>query len=201
MYKQPGFGFDQKINDITVGTTIVGYFQSPKYFPSVADRVHSMIWNATTSEGEEAVLTELAAEPRVTVHMRRGDYLGAAARAHHGIASAEYFERALALSDRLVPAAESLVFSDSPDVARDEMGERRGLHFFDAAESLGTVATLKAMALGTGFIMSNSSFSWWAAWLMSRAGERPVVAPRPWDTSGESASDLLLPGWMTLDAR
>lgn len=201
VYKQPVFGFDEKINDITVGTTIVGYFQSPRYFATVADQVHDMLWNASTTAAEDVEVQKIQADPRLTVHMRRGDYLGAAVRAHHGIASAEYFERALDLCARLVPGQQARIFSDSPVVAREELGTRQGLEFFDGVDLLGTVATIKAMALGRGFIMSNSSFSWWAAWLMSRLGDHPVIAPRPWNVGGESASDLLLAEWMTLDAR
>jgi hypothetical protein len=65
------------------------------------------------------------------------------------------------------------------------------------------MATLKAMATGTSMIMSNSSFSWWAAMLMrSRPGhDGLVVAPRPWTASGESRADMLEPDWITLDAR
>lgn len=201
VYKQPGFGFDEKINNIGVGTTIVGYFQSPQYFASVADQMHDMLWNASTTPAEEAEVNRIRADPRVTVHMRRGDYLGAAARAHHGVASSEYFARALDLCQRLVPGQQARVFSDSPVAAREELGTRSGLEFFAGGDSLGTVATLRAMAMGRGFVMSNSSFSWWAAWLMSRRGEDTVIAPRPWNVSGESASDLLLAEWMTLDAR
>ncbi|TFD61351.1 alpha-1,2-fucosyltransferase [Cryobacterium suzukii] len=201
VYRQPAFGYDEKINDISRGTTILGYFQSPKFFENVAEQVHDIIWKSQTSETESLALQRVEDDPRISVHMRRGDYLSTAARAHHGIASAEYFVRALDLCAKLVPATGSRIFSDSPEVAREEIGNRTGVELFLDADTLGTVATLKAMAMGTGFVMSNSSFSWWAAWLMMAAGERPVIAPRPWKVSGESASDLLLPGWLTLDAR
>ncbi|TFD50808.1 alpha-1,2-fucosyltransferase [Cryobacterium frigoriphilum] len=201
VYRQPSFGFDPAVNDVTVGTTLLGYFQSPKYFPTVADRVNQMIWDAPVTDVDQMELDRIREHPRLTVHMRRGDYLDAATRAHHGVASAEYFTRALQLCDRLVPGTEALVFSDSPDVAAEELGSRPGVTFFDGLETMGTLTTLKAMALGHGFIMSNSSFSWWAAWMMSRLSDGPVIGPRPWEASGESANDLLLAHWMTLDAR
>jgi len=53
-------------------------------------------------------------------------------------------------------------------------------------------------------IMSNSSFSWWAALLMrSQSGQQDslVIAPRPWTASGESRADMLEADWITLDAR
>ena len=201
VYRQPSFGFDPAINDVKVGTTLLGYFQSPKFFPTVADRLKGLIWDSAHTEADQIELDKIRSQPRITVHMRRGDYLNAATRAHHGVASGEYFARALDLCERIMPGSEALVFSDSPELAAEELGARPGVTFFDGLETMGTLPTLKAMALGTGFIMSNSSFSWWAAWLMSELGDGPVVGPRPWQASGEGANDLLLPNWMTLDAR
>ncbi len=63
--------------------------------------------------------------------------------------------------------------------------------------------TLKAMAAGTAMIMSNSSFSWWAATLMAHQGSVPptIIGPRPWTASGTAKADLFEPEWISLDAR
>jgi hypothetical protein len=50
--------------------------------------------------------------------------------------------------------------------------------------------------------MSNSSYSWWAAWLGSERGNmRHIIAPRPWFEHASIEKDLLLPSWLTLDRR
>jgi hypothetical protein len=202
VYRQPGFEFDRGVNEIRPGTTLLGYFQSRHFFSRVSDRMLDMLASAPVSDGEETILKELADDPRITLHMRRGDYLDTKTRTHHGIASAEYFTRSLALFEQLMPGAPGRVFSDSIEVVRAEVGHHEELDFFASQSRLGTIATIRAMASGSGFVMSNSSFSWWAAWLMSnRDGAARVVAPRPWQASGQSAHDLLFPSWLTLDAR
>jgi hypothetical protein len=50
--------------------------------------------------------------------------------------------------------------------------------------------------------MSNSSFSWWAAWLMrQRDPSVRVIAPRPWTADGSSAHDLLYEDWISVGIR
>jgi len=63
------------------------------------------------------------------------------------------------------------------------------------------LTSMQQLAAGEHMIMSNSSFSWWAAWMMDRGTGGYVIAPRPWFGDDTAASDLLLPNWITLDAR
>lgn len=47
------------------------------------------------------------------------------------------------------------------------------------------------------FVIANSSFSWWGAWL-SRHGGKIVVAPRRWFGDGSDEGDIVPPGWVRL---
>jgi hypothetical protein len=202
VYRQPHSGYDAAVNTVRPGTTLLGYFQSPRYFEKVADRMRLALEEATLTEQEESRLADLAGAPRISVHVRRGDYLKAAALRHHGLAAVGYFQRSLALMDRLQPGVGGRVFSDDLGLAQEELSGCPDLEFWPHAADLGLVATIRAMSSGVGFVMSNSSFSWWAAWLMVRQRPTaPVIAPRPWVAGGDSGHDLLLPDWITLDAR
>ena len=201
VYREESFGYSSAINKIVPGTTIFGYFQSPRYFDHVADRMADLLMNSHVTATEQKIMSSLHNSGRITLHVRRGDYTTANTAAVHGITSSAYFERGINLIRKLSSVEQSMVFSDEPDVARSELKHLPNIKVFDQNAELSSLNTIKAMSRGSGMIMSNSSFSWWAAWLMARRGLHPIVAPRPWMASGESASDLLGADWLTLDAR
>jgi hypothetical protein len=94
------------------------------------------------------------------------------------------------------------VFSDSIDYVRHEfinLGPR--FEYVENSDAGQPLKDLFRMGGSTSMIMSNSSFSWWAAFLVQNFSGGPVIAPRPWFRSGESAADLLLNDWITLDGR
>ncbi|WP_323986357.1 alpha-1,2-fucosyltransferase [Microbacterium plantarum] len=191
------------IDQVRPGTTLVGYFQSRRYFPTVAPRLIDAMLAMPETEAESSILARMRAEPAITLHLRRGDYL-AVPTARQFIASVDYAKRALALTRDLGLDLPVRVFSDSVDLVRDELaGVDAQFDFVADDGSLSIWSTLKAMSEGTAMIMSNSSFSWWAATLMARRPEKPpvIIGPRPWTSSGTAKADLLEAGWITLDAR
>lgn len=193
--------FDPAIHTIRPGTFLVGYFQSPKYFPSVAGDIESLIRSVGEDPEERAALERLRAEPAISLHLRRGDY--AAAQDRSILASVEYAARAIRILHNMGFDMPVRVFSDSPEMIADELsGVHGGFEIIDQSIFKSPFSVLKAMSAGRAMVMSNSTFSWWAAWLMSRANPHAqVIAPRPWDISGTARADLVMPEWLTLDAR
>lgn len=181
--------FDRAIDKITPGTTLVGYFQSSHYFDSVADLLF------------ERLYVILRRPAPVTLHLRRGDYLKAPVTKFHGVTSVDYARRAVALLNALGVSGPIAVFSDEANrVAQELDGFPADLTFPDQT-GMGALASLQQLAAGEHMVMSNSSFSWWAAWIMDRRTGGYIIAPRPWFRDDTAASDLLLPNWITLDAR
>lgn len=203
VYRQPTPNFHSDVNQVVPGTTLLGYFQSWRYFAGVSDKVADAMLNAEYTAEESANLAMRSSTRTITAHVRRGDYLTPDAAFHHGIASADYFKRALEVIRRLGNSQiMTRVYSDSPEIVQTELTGIENLEFVTDTDTLGSLATVLAMSHGEAFAMSNSSFSWWAAWLLSRRSpEATVIAPRPWLADGHSGHDQLLPGWLTIDAR
>lgn len=192
-----------QVERVRPGTTLVGYFQSPRYFATVEGAILDSITAQPESEVERALLAQMRAEPAVTLHLRRGDYLSVAADRQF-IATVAYAVRSIRLLASLGIDLPIRVFSDSVDLVRSELSDvDADVRFVPEDAPLGIWATLKAMAAGHAMILSNSSFSWWAATLMrhTTSSDAPVIAPRPWTLGGTAKADLLGSDWITLDAR
>ena len=190
IFMERGPGYDPRIERVQIGQTLYGYFQARAYFRS--------------SEPELATL--LPAPPQssasIAIHVRRGDYL-MPAHASHGVPTRAYFERAIPLMYEVYGEMPLRVFTDSPEQVEDEF---KGLPFAFAlapnTPELSPWDTVVLMARSRAIVMSNSSFSWWAAWLMrQRDPSVRVIAPRPWVADGASAHDLLYEEWISLGIR
>ena len=125
------------------------------------------------------------------------------AHASHGVATRAYFERAIPLMYEAYGELPLRVFTDSPEQVE---GEFQGLPYaFEVAPNtpeLSPWETVASMARSRAIVMSNSSFSWWAAWLMrQRDPSVRVIAPRPWVADGASAHELLYEEWISLGIR
>jgi hypothetical protein len=200
LFTEAGFGYDAAISEITVGTTISGYFQAPQYFAGIADKVELMLREAPLSSAEMRYIQSVATDRRVSLHVRRGDYLDYAER--FGLAEPGYFLRATKLYSRIDPAARYRIYSDSPELAMAELAGIANAELAIDQSDLGPMASVLALATADGIVISNSTFSWWAGWLISRQNDdATVIAPRPWHIDGDRVGEMLLPDWITLDAR
>lgn len=200
VFREIRSGYDSSIHSISPGTTLYGYFQSYKNFQDVETEFHKLLLQTPLAPTETTAIAELASSENIHAHVRRGDYVDPQIAAHHGIASVDYFVRSQELLFKLLGSSSMRVFTDSPDLVNQEFENVNSYSLFDDSE-LSTFGAIRALAAGDALIMSNSSFSWWAAWLMSKESSKPVIAPRPWQTNGSAAADLLKPEWITLDAR
>jgi hypothetical protein len=60
-------------------------------------------------------------------------------------------------------------------------------------------STMELMRHGVGYVIANSTFSWWAAYLSYNTGS-PVIAPDPWFKEIEEPAGLIPPSWNRLNA-
>jgi len=118
----------------------------------------------------------------VAVHVRRGDYLPHDSRM---VCGQEYFLEAMRRLRKLGGPFRFLVFSDDPAWCMEHLA---GPDVDLAPPELekDAIAALHGMALCDHQIISNSTFSWWAAWLNPNP-KKIVVGPDRWDTSGTNS--------------
>ena len=121
---------------------------------------------------------------------RRGDYLKPANEILQ-VCTPEYYAAAAAAVAAAKPEAELFVFTDDEPWAREHL-PTAGL----PATILPQGAAANDLALMQrcrGFVLSNSTYSWWAQYLAD-APDKIVWAPDRW-YAYTKRSDLYLPGW------
>jgi len=193
-------GFDHKLQDLTPGTSLIGYFQSYRYFsenPSVGPG------NPLVLKSPSKWFLDLQRDAKVTkpivMHVRRGDYT-LNKNADLGVLSTEYFIGALEnlRKEGLLSDSEVWVFSDSIDGTRREFGSNgQNFRYIENPSSSSAAETMMLMASGQANIISNSTFSFWGALL---SGHNRVIAPSEWYKSREEPAELIPPSWKRQDS-
>lgn len=178
---------------------LTGYFQNH----SMVDSAKEKILNRFENIEKNIVVASHDRKGSIAVHIRYGDYrTNQQARTFHGLTSMSYFVSAVALLESQANYKNIMIFSDEPNVAVPEfLAAYRGLlpvTIHNPTES--TLSNLIYMSKSSALVMSNSSFSWWAAWLGSIGESCNVVAPTPWFAQPSKADATLLdPQWRPLN--
>lgn len=174
---------------------LVGYFQSYRFAsePFVLNRLNSLTIGG--AELEEFAKLAILERPLV-VHIRLGDYLQ---ESKFGTLSADYYSRALAELFDVKKYQKIWVFSDEIEKAK-LLIEQKYLVFVRWFPDIDEPAavTLEKMRLGHAYILANSSFSWWGAFL-SKIPNAPTIAPTPWFTGLPEPTDLVPTNWKRLE--
>jgi hypothetical protein len=169
----------------------IGYFQTFKYAedPYVFEQMRSLHLSDPGRMFEELVET-ISGSKTIIVHLRRGDYVN---ESSFGLIGSDYY---LECINELVTSKlyDSIwVFSDDLDASR-EIFEGKfdiGCEFIGDVDN-SSASVLELMRFGSAYVIGNSSFSWWGAYLRHDR-TAPVYAPVPWFL-GQVEPEQLIPG-------
>jgi hypothetical protein len=159
-----GRGYVARLDTIETSCYLDGYFQSWRHLT----QPHPFDPHHVSGPGRERYLRDVRSTNAVAVHIRRGDYLQLPGQL---ILQKAYYERARAL----LPAGEHrfFVFSDDPAAAKAELHDWKNTVF---VQDTSPAEDISLMSECRNFIIANSTFSWWGAWLCNAIG-KTVIAP------------------------
>ena len=167
VYDQPDFTYSAL--PLKKDLLLKGNFQSEKFFDKETVRSLFEIDPETESYIRKKYHDILAKSP-VCIHVRRGDYL--LLEYKFPVCRMNYFKKAISCFD---PASTFLVFSNDMEWCKKHFkGER-----FYFSENESPVVDLYLQTMCSHHIISNSSYSWWGAWLNPNP-EKKVIFPAPW---------------------
>lgn len=175
---------------------IEGWFQSEKYFSHRRDDILKLFAPSTEIHNYlTSTYADILSEP-CTVAIHHRSYMKEDPKQHfHPTQTKEYFLKAISHfpEDALFVVCSNDIlwckwnFSDIP---RDFIFIENEPYYHD----------LYLMSMCTHNIVSNSSFSWWSAYL-NQNPNKIVVAPRQWfaKTSGQDFRDVIPESWIAID--
>ena len=189
--QENGFSFNKDLFKIdnTQNFSLYGFFQTEKYFKHIQKEIRKDFTFKDEIKDECDDLIKQFTNP-IALHIRRGDFVWN--NKNHPPLGLDYYESALKLfdSDR-----EVIIFSDDTEWCKEQdlFADDR----FAVAEGGDQFYDMCLMSMCDDFIIANSTFSWWGAWLGKRG---KVVAPKQWfgEALDHDTKDLYCKGWTVL---
>lgn len=183
--------FDPNVFDIKNNTNLRGYFQTEKYFKHCSDIVKKEFsFDKHLIDQCNKFLHNYRDKKLISIHVRRTDYL--ALEHLHGKFSLEYFLQAI----KLMNSQDVIFVVVSDDIQWCIKNFKYDNFIFSKGDSN---FDLCLQSLCDHHIISNSTFSWWGAWLGNNKNKK-VVAPKKWfeDDFGYSYQDVVPSNWVTI---
>ena len=138
------------------------------------------------------------------MHIRRGDYItNPRANKIHNVCTKNYFYNGLEYLCSRLNSPTIFVFSDDIDWVKAEMNLPKSTIYVSelrqiSGDRLRASQEIYLMSLCQHNIISNSSFSWWGAYL-NQFIDKIVIAPNVWSRSKIISHKNILPsGWVGL---
>ena len=167
-----------------------GYFQAEHYFKDIYTQLINELSVSDQIIKNTLDISQIISSKMhpVSIHIRRGDYItNPDAKKFHDICTKEYFYKAIDYLEKEIGKINLLVFSDDIAWVKNNMKWTTGTVFISALKGMNGKALtgpeeLYLMSICEHNIISNSTFSWWGAYL-NKNKTKKVVAPNIWNKS------------------
>ena len=188
-YEEIKQGYSGKSARIKGNCYVKGWFQSERYFNSI----RGILLKEFVPKEKITIPTELHSilkgSESVSIHVRRGDYVKA-----NRAMNAAYYKKAIRLIKKSYKDPYFIVFSDDLAWTKENLILNERCIYVNENKALNDYEELFIMSRCKSNIISNSTFSWWAAWL-NQNKEKNVIAPRSWL---EGQKNIVPNGWIVL---
>ena len=175
--------------DVKVGTIMSSYYQ---YYPVFVE--YEKIIRETFLKGlsEHRFKIQNLLDIRETdifLHVRRGDYIELSS-IHYNQPISYFYEciEQINVKNRIFVVSDDIEWIKKMKIFKDKM--------FFHIENLDEIETMALMSLCEGgAICSNSTFSWWGAFLGAYEKRNPVFVPKKWISIKNDMTDLFPKEW------
>lgn len=179
-----------------------GFWQSEKYFKHCENDIRNQFSFLPFDEKKNIeIVNKMSKENSVAIHFRKGlDYLQKGGMAD-GVCPPEYYHKAIEYMKQYVENPVFYVFTDNQDWVKEHI---HGLDYIlvDWNEISGkrSFRDMQLMSYARHNIISNSTYSWWGAWLNSNP-QKIVIAPKSWFNKNDYRNrdnDIVCESWIKM---
>jgi len=171
---------------------LVGYFQSSKFFKENENLIKKELTvKVKNRDINKEIINKISTTNSVCIHIRRGDYIG-----HYlQVCNDKYYYDAIKLINKCIKDPNYFVFSDDIKWVKENMKFPNNTTFVDNDNS--NYEELNIMSKCKNFIISNSTYSYWAQFLSTNKN-KIVVAPSKWFLN-DKKTDIYEEKWKLID--
>lgn len=162
-----------------------GYYESTRYFDNIENELKKEFTPIHSKLSHNLDLyNKIENSESVCVTVRRGDFVG---NPFHDVCRTEYFLHGMDIIAKKIKNPTFFIFSNDVDWIKENVKFKYPVIFEEGSDPVWE--KLRMMYSCKHFIISNSTFSWWAQYL-SKNKDKIVVAPDRWYNS-KMKSDLI----------
>ena len=178
--------FDTDIFSLKEGY-LEGFWQNLNYFNDIRDVLkQDFTLRDDISAARPDLQEAMAVSDSICVHVRRGRDFKAS---DLGVQKPEYFERGVASVALGLQNPHIFVFSDDVAWCKQNLVFPHPTSFIEGSDQYVDHFLMRCCK---HFVISGSTFGWWAAWL-GGGTDKKVVVPRPWDPYYAAGDHGLIP--------
>jgi len=175
-----------------------GHWQLEEYFLDIRNLLLEEFTPAEELSNDSIdLLNEIEHTLSVSLHIRRGDYVNAPNFEPCGL---DYYLRSIDYISKQLEQPRYFIFSDDIEWAKSNFKTLKNVQFVAADANRSLCQELWLMSKCKHHIISNSTYSWWGAWL-NVSPQKIVVAPKRWykndDLEGKLKT-IALESWIKL---
>lgn len=192
--------FTPHVLNVPKNTVLYGYYQSEKYFRQFKKMLRGELSLRGKLSGINRKWKAQIEEKRsVSVHIRRGDYVK-----QGWDLPLKYYKLAIKRIDCAEDSSHLFFFSDEIEWVKKNIRcilpdsfSLENVDYIDNNSNHDAHEDLRLMRSCTHNIISNSTFSWWGAWL-NRNDQKTVLAPAYWLRNRVEDLDIIPKRWDTI---
>lgn len=186
------YGFYEFSNTNVENKVFRGYFESSKYFNDIRDiLLEEFTPKKEKIEKNKELYDDIENSESVCISIRRGDFLAKKHKRDCFVCDNQYFNNAMDKIKTYVNNPKFIVFSDDIEWCKKNMKFPDGTKFEAGDDPVWE--KLRLMYSCKHFIISNSTFSWWAQYLSRNKG-KVVIAPSRW-RNDDYVTDIYEKNW------